>query len=344
MSKRIAVLGTGAIGGMLGGHLAHNGVDVTMISAYRRETAETLNREGIYMNGARGEFHTPIKAAFLDDLPKDTQFDYIFLGLKANNFVDAVTRVAPHLAEDGCIVTLQNGISEEFLTPIVGEKRVVAGISFAGGQQKDANHYEDHDGHFVIGEMDGSMTPRLEEIVEILNHARPTTASSHVRVNQWEKLGTVALHVPCCTITGSYMQEGFDNPSVQRFVPLLAKEVFAVAEADGCIGFKIQGHTKEEFERGNTGAPAGFGGPGGKIPEGKGKIPEKVVDAYTKDIQKGAELEIDYTNGTIVRLGKRYGVPTPANEALIAAIRDIEAGRATAGDALAEKLLTELGG
>lgn len=334
MSKRIAVLGTGAIGGMLGGHLAHGGVNVTMISAYRRETAEKLNREGIYINGARGTFHTPVKAVFLDDIPAETQFDYIFLGLKANNFVDAVSRVAPHLAENGCIITLQNGINEEFLTPIVGQERVVAGISFAGGRQKDSNHYEDHDGHFVVGEMDGSMTPRLEEIVEILNYARPSASSDHVRVKQWEKLGTVALHVPCCTVTGSYMQEAFANPYVQRLFPLLAKEVFAVAEADGCTGFTIQGHTREEYAQGNIQMP---GGPGGKLPA-------KVVDAYTRDIQKGAELEIDFTNGTIVRLGKRYGVPTPANEALIAAIRDIEAGRATAGNALAGKLLEELGG
>ena len=338
MSRRIAVLGTGAIGGMLGGHLAHSGVDVTMISAYRRETAQTLDREGIYINGARGSFHTPIKAVFLDDIPAEVKFDYIFLGLKANNFVDSVSRVAPHLAEDGCIISLQNGINEELLVPIVGEKRVVAGISFAGGQQKDSNHYEDHDGHFVVGEMDGSMTPRLEEIVEILSHARPSASSDHVRVQQWEKLGTVALHVPCCTITGSYMQEGFDNPYVQRFFPLLAKEVFAVAEADGCTGFTIQGHTREEYEQGSTSVPTG------QSSEGKGKIPEKVVDAYTRDIQRGAELEIDFTNGAIVRLGKRYGVPTPANEALISAIRDIEAGKAVAGNDLASRLLEELGG
>lgn len=334
MKKRIAVLGTGAIGGMLGAHLAHGELDVTMISAYRKETAEVLAREGIYIQGARGAFHTPVRAAFLDELPADTQFDYVFLGLKANNFVDAVTRMAPHLAPDGCIITLQNGINEEFLTPIVGENRVVAGISFAGGQQKDANHYEDHDGHFVVGELDGSMTPRLEEIVRILNYARPSAASDHIRARQWEKLGTVALHVPCCTVTGTYMQEAFDNPYVQRLFPLLAKEVFAVAEADGCPNITVQGRTKAEFENESN---------HGQTPEGKGKLPPRIVDAYTRDIVRGAELEIDYTNGTIIRLGKRYGIPTPASEAIVAAIRAIEAGNVQPGDALAQKLLEQLG-
>ena len=85
MEKRIAVLGTGAIGGMLGAHLAHAGLNITMVSAFRRTTAEKLQQDGIYIDGARGAFHTPVQAAFLDDLTPEDLFDYVFLGLKAND-------------------------------------------------------------------------------------------------------------------------------------------------------------------------------------------------------------------------------------------------------------------
>jgi len=190
-----------------------------------------------------------------------------------------------------------------------------------------------------VGEMDGSITPRIQEIVEILSNARPSSCTEHIRARQWEKLGTVALHVPCCTITGCFMQEAFDDPQVQQFFPLLASEVFAVAEADGCPDITVQGITREDFRQGRM--PGGMG-PMDQEPEGKKRLPPKIIDAYTRDIQRGADLEIDYTNGTIVRLGKRYGIPTPANEAVIAAIRDIEAGRAKAGPELAQKVLDSL--
>lgn len=321
-------------------YLNRAGLDVTTISAYRPETAMAINNFGIDLSGVNGSFHVNANAAFLDDLTAQDVYNYIFLGLKSNNYADAVGRIAPHLAEDGCIITLQNGINDDILIPIVGKERVVVGISFAGGKQVSANHFEDHDGHFVIGEIDGQITPRLNEIAEILRHARPTQYTDNIRTWQWEKLGTVALHVPLCTITGTYMQEAFGNPYVLRFFDLMAEEIFAVAEADGCKDVLIMGRNRAQWASGESQMPQM---PPPDSDEGPKKgLPEGVVDAYTKDIRNGAQLEIDFTNGSVMRLGKRYGVPTPVNEAVIAAIRAIEAGTETPGDAYANQLLSEL--
>lgn len=329
--KKIAVLGSGTIGGMLAAYLKKGGEDVTLIPAFRRESAARIRQEGITIDGPYGSFHVFPDCCFLGDLPSDTMFDYIFLGLKANNLTEAAEKIEPHLRKDGCVITLQNGINEEFLTPILGQNRVIAGISFAGGQQTDLTHYRDHDGAYMIGELDGAITPRLKEIKAILEHARPTDMTSEIRKHQWTKLSTVALHVPCCTVSGDGMLEVFDNPNVKKLFPYLAKEVFAVAEADGCPDITIQGKTKEQWER-----------PAADTPAEHPPFPPHSPDAYTKDIQKGLSLEIDYINGTIIRLGKQHHIPTPANSAIVAAIRDIEAGRATAGTALMEKILTTL--
>lgn len=338
--KKIAILGTGAIGGILSAYLNRAGLDVTTISAYRPEIATAINSFGIDLSGVNGSFHVHAKASFLDDLTERDVYDYIFLGLKANNYSNAVKRIAPHLAQDGCIITLQNGINDDILIPIVGKERVVIGISFAGGKQVATNHYEDHDGHFVIGEIDGQITPRLDEIAEILRYARPTQYTDNIRKWQWEKLGTVALHVPLCTITGTYMQEAFGNPYVQQFFGLMAKEIFEVAEADGCKDALIMGKSKEQWASGGMEMPRMPASDSDAQP--KNGLPDGIVDAYTKDIRKGAELEIDFTNGSVVRLGKRYGVPTPVNDAVIAAVRAIEAGSAVPGNEYAKQLLSDL--
>ena len=340
--KNIAVLGSGAIGGMLAAYLKRGGEHVTIIPAFRRESAARIREEGLTVNGPNGEFHVFPEAVFLDDLSPETMFDYVFLGLKANDFVSAVTRLAPHLKADGCLITLQNGINEEFLTPIVGADRVVAGISFAGGQQVDATHFHDHDGSYTIGELDGTITPRLREIGRILEHARPTTLTERIREAQWVKLGTVALHVPCCTVTGQGMLEVFSDPDAQRMFPILAEEVFAVAAADGYPDIEIQGRTRRQWQT-EPFRPPVFPGADHREGEKAGGFPAHNADAYTRDIQRGAALEIDYTNGAVVRIGKRLGVPTPAHTAIIAAVRQIENGTAAPGAALMRQVLMTLG-
>ena len=339
--RKIAVLGSGAIGGMLAAYLTKGGEDVTIVPAFRRESALRIREEGLTVSGPCGVFQTFPAAVFLDDLTAEQVFDYVFLGLKANDFVSVVTRFAPHLKKDGCIVTLQNGINEEFLIPIVGKNRVVAGISFAGGQQIDATHFADHDGSYTIGELDGSLTPRLREIQTILAHARPTALSDCIRRQQWEKLGTVALHVPCCTITGDGMLEVFSNPLAQGMFPILAEEVFAVAEADGYPDILIQGRTRAQWKE-EPFLPPVFPGNQADDDRGSGGFPAHIPDAYTKDIRRGAALEIDYTNGAVVRIGKQHHIPTPAHTLVISAIRQIEAGNAEPGNALMDALLKKL--
>lgn len=332
MFKKLAVLGTGAIGGMLGAYLTRAGLDVTMISAFRPETAISLQSKGISITGSKGCFTVPVKARYIKDLETDV-FDCIFCALKSNDIPRIVPEIVPFLAKDGCFVTLQNGINEEFVTPILGKQRVIAGVSFAGGQQKDDCHFEDHDGRFVIGELDGQITTRAREICKILEAARPTEVSTEIRREQWTKLGTVAVHVPCCTLAGVGMQEAFEHPILQQIFPLLAMEIFEVAEADGYAQEKVMGRTRGEWLTGRS-------EPSPQMPQPSGKMmPPKIVDAYTKDIQRGAELEIDYTNGAVVRFGKRYGIDTPVNAGLIDALRGIESREHVAGDALAQSFL-----
>ena len=334
--KKCAVAGTGSIGSLVGGYLSRAGVDLTMIAAFRREKAEQLNRTGLRMTGNGEDFRTPVKAAFLDDLSPEEQFDIVFLAVKSNDLENVVPRLLPHLKEDGCFVTLENGINEEYLASQAGAERVVAGTTFAGGRMVAPDHMESHEGHFYVGELTGEITPRVKEIAELLSCCRPAEATEHIRSYQWDKLARVCLSVPCACISGLHLGSVFMEPRLQKLFALLALELFAVAEADGSPRETVEEKTKQEWTDVLEGRLTGLEGRTDDWPPG-------IVDAYTSDIQKGRPLEIGFTNGAVVRLGQRYGIPTPINEIVMNTVFSIEAGRETRGFHNVERALSLAG-
>lgn len=334
--KKIAVAGLGAIGSLVGAGLIHGGEDVTLISAFRREKAESLNQTGLRLTSGETDFRVPVHGKFLGDMTEEDQFDLIFLGLKSNDLEAVIPRLLNHLKEDGCLVSLQNGINEDYLISQAGKNRVIAGTTFAGGRLVAPDHMESHEGHFYVGEIDGTITPRVQEIAAILSKVRPTEATENIRGYQWDKLARVCLSVPSACISGLHLGSVFMEPRLQKLFALLALELFRVAEADGAPRETVEEKSRAEWERVLTGERTGLEGRVDSWPPG-------IVDAYTSDIQKGRSLEIGFTNGAVVRLGERYGVPTPINRFMVETIFAIEAGKETRGFHQVQKALALAG-
>ena len=334
--KKCAVVGLGAIGCLVGAGLIHGGEDVTLISAFQKEKAEFLNNSGLRLTGDGEDFRVPVKARFLGDMTPAEQFDMIFLGLKSNDLETVIPKLLPHLKADGCIVSLQNGINEEYLTSQVGEGRVVAGTTFAGGRLITPDHMESHEGHFYVGETNGTVTERTKEVAATLSKVRPTEATAQIRGYQWDKLARVCLSVPSATISGLHLGSVFMEPKLQKLFALLALELFRVAEADGAPRQTVEEKTEEEWKKVLSGELTGLEGRVDSWPPG-------IVDAYTADILKGRPLEIGFTNGAVVRLGEKYGIPTPINRFMVETIFAIEAGNETRGFHQVQKALALAG-
>lgn len=335
--KKIAVIGVGAIGGLLGAYLTRGGHDVTVISCFRRENAEYMATHGIAVDGAKGSFHVNVKSVFIDDLKKDDLFDIFMVALKGNDTQQVLKCLKVHLRADGYCLTLQNGLNENLIADILGEQRVVYAVSRAGGALTAPGHVCDHDGEFVIGEADNSRTPRILELQQILSCARPTSVAQDILEVKWEKLCTVALSVPACTVSGIYLSDIFFDSAAHQLYGLLALEIFRVAAASGHPMEKIMERTPEDW------LPIAQGEQDGAWDPATAEIhfPPKVVDAYTQDIRRGRPLEIGYTNGAVIRLGKKYGVPTPVNQRLVDAIYDIEKGAEQPGKALLQRIIDQ---
>lgn len=335
--KKIAVIGVGAIGGLLGSYLTRGGYDVTIISCFRRENAEYMAEHGIDVDGVKGAFHVDVKSVFLDDLTTEQKFDCFLVALKGNDTQAVLERLKDNLMPEGCCLTMQNGMNEDLIAEILGPERVLYAVSRAGGQMVGPGKLWDHDGEFVIGEGDNSATPRILELREILSCVRPTRIAEDIIAVKWDKLCAVALSVPVCTVSGIYLSDVFFEQKAQQLFGLLAREIFAVAEASGHPLPQVLDRTEEEW------AAIAAGTINGALDRADPKIhfPPGVVDAYTMDIRKGRPLEIDYTNGAVTRLGRRCGVATPVNDLLVERVLDIAAGKVEAGVALLDEIIAQ---
>ena len=330
MMERIAVLGVGAIGSMVGGRLALGGADVTLICTSWRENAEHMKEHGLTVAAPDGgEDWTPVRALFIDELAQlPAPVDLLLIATKSNDTERCLASVAPYLAADALVVSLQNGFNEEVIIPLVGRERGAACVSYTGGLLVRPGYVRSHGGRLVVGELDGRVTPRIEELARILRLVTETEISGNVLLQRWDKLAQVTMTIPVGTITGV----GFPAIlQVEEAHPLLARlmcETLAVADAAGYHLEEVAGLTRAEWQR----------LAGGPVPELSDRVvgpfrPRPGAPAFNpdeapllKDLKLGLPLEIDFTNGYVIKKGRELGVPTPAHDLAMQTVAAIARG------------------
>jgi 2-dehydropantoate 2-reductase len=334
--KKIAVVGIGAIGSIVGGRLTMGGYDVALICTGWRENAEYMKKHGLTVVGAEGvEKNAKVKALFIDELAHlPGNINILLIATKSNDTLDCLTKLKPYLAEDGVVISLQNGINEDVIIPIVGKERVVACVSYTGGMLLRPGYVRGHGGRFVIGELDGRITPRIKELAEILSSVTATEISENVIKQRWDKLSQVTMTVTVGAIAGV----GF--PAVlqlEKAHPMLARimcETLAVARAAGHPLDEVIGLKEADWQRLAKGPAPDLS----KIisgpfppPQPNAKRPDPDESPLLKDIKAGLPLEIEYTNGYVIKKGRELGIPTPAHELVVKMLLAMERGEIKPG-------------
>jgi 2-dehydropantoate 2-reductase len=323
--KKIAVIGIGAIGGILGGYLTEGGQDVTLIEPFWREHAEVMKKDGLTLKGPAGKQTIEVKVLFIDDLSQlKERIDILFISVKSNDTVKMLTLLKPYLAKDAWVISPQNGINEDVIIPIVGKANTIGCISYTGGVLLKPGYVMGHDGSFIIGEIDGQITPRIKELAQILSLVRPTEISANIMKERWIKLSQAVMVVPIAAISGLGLRETCQNQKAHRLCARIVSEVIQVARAAG-YKLDIVTHIKADDWKKLARGP---------VPEASKTIAEvgtrfvpNATNATTNDIKQGQPLEIDYTNGYVISKGNELGVPTPVNEHIVSMVRAIESGK-----------------
>ena len=296
---RVAVIGTGGLGGFFGGALARAGADVTFVA--RGPHLAAIRERGLTVRSKLlGDF--AVQAPATDDPGQIEPVDLVLFCVKTYDLEAAAERLPPLLHSRTMLVPLQNGIDiavrlGRFLPP----QQIVGGISYVSSRVEAPGVIAQTGGsHLLLGELAGGSSPRLERLVEEFRAAGVATElRTSIRVDLWEKfMGicsgslTALMRLPIGAILACR-----DSAELYRAV---MGEVVALAEASGVSV------PDDAIDRRMNALYAGE---------------PTIRTSQYYDLEMGRRLELESLNGTVVRLGRERGVPTPLNFAIYAALK-----------------------
>ena len=325
--KRIAIMGAGSIGTILGALLTRNGVEVDLIDNYAAHV-QALNEKGATIVGGL-EMTVPVKAYTPDQLTG--QYDLVFLLCKQTGTAEALTQLAPHLHENSVVCTLQNGIPEPHVAEIIGRERTMGGIVLFGatweapGVSRATSTAVQMEGGtlFEVGEMDGSVTPRLKAVHAFLSNVCKCTLSSNLMGLRWKKVLINSTSSGMSAVLGCEFGTYLDREDAMLVLSCIGNEAAKVAHAEG-VDLTEPGATRDfnlcEFTEDR--------GPREMIPFYHpiwNNTARALKASMLQDLEKGKPCEIDFINGEVVKAGRKHGIPTPYNEALVALVKLAEA-------------------
>jgi len=339
MTKRIAIVGAGALGGYVGGNLAHLGHDVTLIDPWPQHV-EAIRARGLELDGLTPEekFTARPKILHLMEVQSlaRTPIDVAMVAVKSYDTLWATALIAPYLAERGFVVSLQNCMNEETIAGVVGWGRTVGAVASmisvdlyeAGRIRKTAAKGGDRYTIFRIGEPHGRITPRVEELVAWFSGIDSSKATTNLWGGRWSKLVQNAMGNGVTAATGLTSGDCLRNDTIRRFQIRLAAEGVRVGQALGYQLEKIRGAEPESLARAAEGDATALAEVEALIVPKAGSNPRGDIQrpSMAQDILKGRRTEIDAMNGYIARKGAEVGVPAPSHAKLAAIVTRIERG------------------
>jgi 2-dehydropantoate 2-reductase len=339
MGYKIAVMGTGAVGGYAGAHMAQAGEDITFIDPWP-EHVETMRAKGLRITHIRDvpEFTAKVRALHVTDaqqLAKEKPIDIAFVCMKSYDTKWATTLISQYLSPNGFVVSLQNCMNEETIADVVGWGRVVGCIASSitvdlcepGHIRRAAGKSGDKHTVFRTGEVHGRITDRVQEIRRLVAYSDSALATTNLWGERWSKLVTNAMANGMSASTGLVSKAILTNESLRRFGSRLGSEAIRVGQA---LGYELEEihHIDPEII-----AKAGEGDPAAVREYDEHRLAEvskagggEHRPSMGQDMVKGRRTEIEFLNGLIVRKGEEIGIPTPANAALVDIVKRVEKG------------------
>ena len=331
---KIAVIGAGAIGSVIGGLLSKAGEDVTLIG--RKPHVDAVNRKGLVLEGECGRIVIKVKAA--ENL--DFKPDLALLTVKAQDVESSVRKMQPFLSSTQ-IVTMQNGVqSDDQAAGLLGKENIISGVVTFNGQfleqGKALYSIPFSKTALLIGEPFGNKGNRLQTLSALLNKAIGTDISEDIRAAHWTKLiWNLQTAVPA--VTGLSYQDGYQYPKVRELTINLLKEGLKVIKVAGIRTADVPGFPMEPIETMAKESLPIASTLLKKIAESLGKVP--VLGSTLQSIKRGTSTEVDYLNGEIVNLGKKISIPTPVNSLTVELVHQVEAtGKFLTVDELSQRL------
>ena len=294
---KIAMMGSGGVGGFFGGRLAHAGYDVSFIA--RGAHLAAMRERGLTIeNQQQGEIRVP-KVQATDDPAQIGRVDLVIVSVKLWDTESAARQIKPLVGPGTGVLSLQNGvIKDDILRRELGEAAVMGGVGYVATHisRPGVIHQTGTMQRIVLGEYDGTKSARATFLHEALARAGVNAElSDDVRRAIWEKY--VFLVALSATTTTMRMPIGpiRENPQTHAFLRELIRETVAVGRAHGVALPEDYADNRLAFADG---------------------LPADMTSSMHHDLERGSPLEVNWLSGSVVQLGAAKGIPTPANRAV----------------------------
>jgi len=325
---RITIVGAGAIGGYVGSMLAADGTYVVLVDSNQDHIA-AIREHGLRVKG-NVDLHVRPKAVVPSEL--EGPVETVLLAVKAGHTEEALAPIEPLLTDDGCVVSLQNGLEELRIARRVGSERTVgAFLTFGGHYVRPGEIIFGGRGSFVIGEVDGKQTPRLEELAKLLGRAHPVSTTNRIFSFLWGKTALEAFYF-ASALTDRDVIDLLDDEDALPALGALVAEVALVADAVGSRCASVDGFDPNSFADGDPDAVAASWDAqrlywNAHVARRTGIWRDLAV--HHRPTEVGAILD------PVVNEGARAGIDTPLVRRLIELVREAETGvRALGADVL----------
>lgn len=323
---RAAIYGAGSLGTILGAYITKNGGQVELINRNKAHI-EALQTKGAQVVGTVN-FTQPVTAYLPEQM--EGKYDIIFLMTKQQQNVEVVTRLKEFLADDGVIVTLQNGIPELQIGEIVGNNRTLGCTVAWGATMKGAGVCEltsqPDSLTFSLGSLTAERNGHFEDVKALLEKMGEVEVDENFVGTRWSKLLINAAFSGMSAVLGCTFGEAAKPKASRRIVQALIKECIDVCAVGGIRIEPVQGKDIVkllDYKNCIKKALSFF-----IIPIAIRKH-ALLKASMLQDIEKGKLTEVDAINGVVSAYGRKVGCPTPMNDKVVEIIHRIERGELT---------------
>jgi 2-dehydropantoate 2-reductase len=301
---KIAVIGAGAMGSIIGGRLAQAGEDVTLIDVWQ-DNVNAINSSGLCLEDKTGNIEQ-ISVKATTDPAAVGPVDLALVFVKCYHTEEAVRSAAPLIGERTSVMTLQNGWGNApRIAAIIGQERLMVGLTYHSGTMIGPGHAK-HTGQGMtfMGELNGESTDRLNRAAEAFRKAGfEVTVTNEVLKEIWSKLALNVCTLPTSALLRFTAEKLVEHDGTLDLMRGLLREAVAVANAQGIpISYNERWEAITGLLRKAVGGKA----------------------SMLQDVEKGRQTEIDVINGAIVEAGRRLHIPTPYNDAMVWLVKSLQ--------------------
>lgn len=322
-NRELLIWGAGAIGGTIGAYLARADVPVRMVDIVP-EHAAICSGPGLQIEGPVEQFTQAVPCVTPDHV--EGKYTRIILAVKAQATEEAITALLPHLADDGYVLSAQNGLNERTIAAMAGTERTMgAFVNFGADWQEPGRILFGNRGAVVVGEIDGQIRNRTREMHALLQIFEPDAVlTQDIWGYLWGKMGYGAM-LFATALTNDSMTANFADPARGAVLIGLAREVMKTAAAEGVVPRPFNG-----FEPGAFG-PQATESEARDCLTSLAEFNSKTAKTHTgiwRDLAvRKRRTEVDPQVGAVAAVAKSHGIATPLLDRLVVLIHDIEEGR-----------------